>query len=207
VSKRIFSNDFFGSKSKRSPPQAAGIFYFDTTSCNVWGDEAFPETQDMPFRLTDGDSKDKRPALKQFGLSMRCVDRALPIWGKPEDGQASDKTLNTTLLSEIAPLLARYGVAPGAYISIADAAWGTETNRQALGNTCCITRFPATSSLDISSTVAPHILQCIACRGKGYERGFCAGRAILGALDREQEASTAAYRRTSPSQGCGDHHG
>lgn len=120
--------------------------HFDTTSCNVWGDYAFPETQDVPFRLTYGYSKDKRPDLKQFVLSMLCVDRAIPIWGKPEDGNASDKTLNTTLLSEIAQLLARYGVAPGAYIYIADAALVTETNLQALGNTYFITRFPATYS-------------------------------------------------------------
>ena len=45
-------------------------------------------------------------------LSTLCVDRAGPIWGKPEDGNASDKTLNTTLLSEIAELLADYGVPP-----------------------------------------------------------------------------------------------
>ena len=50
------------------------------------------------------------------------MDRAVPIWGKPEDGNASDKNLNTTLLSEIAQLLACHGVAPGAYIYIADAA-------------------------------------------------------------------------------------
>jgi len=35
------------------------------------------------------------------------VDRAVPLWGKPADGNASDKTLKTTLLSEIAQLLAR----------------------------------------------------------------------------------------------------
>jgi hypothetical protein len=29
------------------------------------------------------------------------VDRAVPMWGTPEDGNASDKTLKTTLLSEI----------------------------------------------------------------------------------------------------------
>ena len=29
-----------------------------------------------------------------------CVDRAVPIWGQPEDGNASDKTLNRALLSE-----------------------------------------------------------------------------------------------------------
>jgi transposase len=120
--------------------------HFDTTSCRVWGDYAFAETQDMPFRVTYGYSKEKRPDLKQFVLSMLCVDRAVPIWGKPEDGNASDKTLNATLLSEIAQILARHGVAPGAYIYIADAALVTEDNLQALGNTFFITRLPATYS-------------------------------------------------------------
>lgn len=97
----------------------------------------------MPFRVTYGYSKEKRPDLKPLVLSMLCVDRAVPIWGKPEDGNASDKTLNATLWSEIAQILARHGVAPGAYISMADAALVTEDNLQALGNTFFITRLPA----------------------------------------------------------------
>jgi transposase len=120
--------------------------HFDTTSCSVWGDYECPETQDVPFRVTYGYSKDKRPDLKQFVLSMLCVDRAVPLWGKPEDGHASDKTLNATLLSEIAQLLARHGVAPGAYIYIADAALVTEDNLKALGHTLFISRLPATYS-------------------------------------------------------------
>jgi transposase len=96
--------------------------------------------------VTYGYSKDKRPDLKQFVLSTLCVDRAVPIWGKPEDGNASDKSLNTTLLSEIAQLLACHGVAPGAYIYIADAALVTEDNLAALGDTLFITRLPATYS-------------------------------------------------------------
>jgi transposase len=68
------------------------------------------------------------------------------MWGKPEDGNASDKTLKTTLLSEIAQLLAHYGVQPGAYISIADAALVTEDNLAALRDTLFITRLPATYS-------------------------------------------------------------
>jgi transposase len=120
--------------------------HFDTTSRSVWGEYQFAETQDLPFQVTYGYSKDKRPDLKQFVLSMLCVDRAVPIWGKPEDGNASDKTLNTTLLSEIAQLLAHHGVAPGAYIYIADAALVTEDNLAALRETLFITRLPATYS-------------------------------------------------------------
>src|SRR5262252_9768840 len=120
--------------------------HFDTTSRSVWGAYQFAETQDLPFQVTYGYSKDKRPDLKQFILSTLCVDRAVPIWGKPEDGNASDKTLNTTLLSEIAQLLAHYGVQRGAYIYIADAALVTEASLAALRDTLFITRLPATYS-------------------------------------------------------------
>jgi len=120
--------------------------HFDTTSCSVYGDYQVDECQDVPFTLTYGYSKEKRPDLKQFVLSLLCVDQAVPIWGKPEDGNASDKGLNTTLLSEIAQILARYGVAPGAYIYIADAALVTEANLKALGDTLFISRLPATYS-------------------------------------------------------------
>jgi transposase len=94
--------------------------------------------------MTYGYSKDKRPDLEQFVLSTLCVDRAVPMWGKLDDGNASDKTINTTLLSEIAQLLASHGVAPGAYIYIADTAFVTEDNLKALGPTLFITRLPAT---------------------------------------------------------------
>ena len=106
--------------------------HFDTTSRSVWGEYQFAETQDLPFQMTYGYSKDKRPDLKQIVLSSLCVERAVPIWGKPEDGNASEKTLNATLLSEITQRLACYGVQPGAYIYIADAALVTDDNLAAL---------------------------------------------------------------------------
>jgi len=120
--------------------------HFDTTSHSVWGEYQFAATQDLPFQVPYGYSKDKRPDLKQFVLSTLCVDRAVPIWGKPEDGNASDKTLNTTVLSEIAHILAHYGVQPGAFIYVADAALVTEDNLAALGDTLFIPRLPATYS-------------------------------------------------------------
>lgn len=121
--------------------------HFDTTSMTVYGDYALPEEteeQQVPFTITYGYSKDKRPDLKQFVFATLCVDRAVPIWGKPEDGNASDKTVNNTLLSSIATFLGQHGVAPGAYIYIADAALVTEDNLAALGDTLFITRLPAT---------------------------------------------------------------
>jgi transposase len=123
--------------------------HFDTTSVSVYGDYRPPEDpqeQEVPFTITHGYSKDKRPDLKQFVLSTLCVDRAVPIWGKPDDGNASDKAINTTILSEIARLLAQHGVQPGAYIYIADAALVTADNLAALGDTLFISRLPATYS-------------------------------------------------------------
>jgi transposase len=120
--------------------------HFDTTSRRVWGDYQFAETQDVPFRVTYGSSKDNRPDLQPFVRSTLCVDRAVPIWGQPEDGHASDKTLQTTLLAEIAQLLARHGVASGASIYSADSALITEDHLRALGDTFFISRLPATSS-------------------------------------------------------------
>jgi Domain of unknown function (DUF4277) len=58
--------------------------HFDTTSRSVWGDSQCAETQDLPFQVTYGSSKDKRPDLKQCVLSTLCVDRAVPMWGKPD---------------------------------------------------------------------------------------------------------------------------
>ena len=52
--------------------------------------------------------------------------------------------MNNTVLSNIATFLAKYGIAPGAYIYVADAALVTEDNLAALGDTLFITRLPAT---------------------------------------------------------------
>ena len=115
--------------------------HFDTTSVSVYGEYLPPadpqdqQKQAVPFTITHGYSKAKRPDLKQFVFSTLCVDRAVPIWGKPHDGNASDKTVNNTLLSNIATFLAQHGVAPGAYIYVADAALVTEANLTALGDT------------------------------------------------------------------------
>jgi transposase len=120
--------------------------HFDTTSMSVYGDYALPEDQEVPFTITHGYSKDKRPDLKPFVLATLCVDRAVPLWGKPYDGNASDNTVHNTLLSNLATFLAQHGVAPGAYIYVADAALVTEENLAALGDTFFVSRLPATSS-------------------------------------------------------------
>lgn len=100
--------------------------HFDTTSVTVFG--AYEDYPDTPLNITYGYSKDKRPDLKQFMVSMLCVDRNIPIIGKTQDGNASDKTLNNELLSHISSHMAEHGFKPGASIYVADSAFVTTDN-------------------------------------------------------------------------------
>ena len=70
--------------------------HFDTTSISVCGAYALPEDAEQapPFQITHGFSKDHRPDLKQLLVSMLCVGGNIPIFGKLEDGNASDKTIS-----------------------------------------------------------------------------------------------------------------
>jgi transposase len=113
----------------------------DTTSRSVYGDY---EGKGDPFTITYGYSKQKRPDLKQFVISMMCVDRSVPIFGKNEDGNASDKGVNNAILTNISRIMARYGVRPGGYIYISDSAMVTQDNLEEMGENLFITRLPAT---------------------------------------------------------------
>lgn len=119
--------------------------HFDTTSVNLYGDYLAAQGEEAPFKITHGYSKDKRPDLKQFVLSMLCVDANVPILGKLEDGNASDKAINHRLLSEISGHMHQHGIAQDAFIYIADSALVTEANLERIGvRTRFITRLPAT---------------------------------------------------------------
>ena len=118
--------------------------HFDTTSVSVYGDY---DLADPPFQITYGHSKDKRPDLKQFLVSMLCVDSNIPIMGATQDGNASDKTLNNELLTNISKHMARHGLAPGAYVYVADSAFVTPDNlgkADSSPKTLFLTRLPAT---------------------------------------------------------------
>jgi transposase len=116
---------------------------FDTTSISVYGDYYLANP---PFQITYGHSKDKRPDLKQFLIAMLCVDRNIPILGAAQDGNASDKTLNNELLTNISKHMARHGLSPGAYVYVADSALVTKDNldKADAGGTWFLTRLPAT---------------------------------------------------------------
>jgi transposase len=147
--------------------------HFDTTSISVYGDDRPLEGQPaqpapaIPLTIPHGYSQAKRPALKQCVFSTLCVARAVPLWGKPEEGNASEKTITNPLWSTIATVLGQHGVAPGASISVADAALGTADNLAALGATRFLTRLPATSNACgrlIAAVVAPNAWEDVGVR-------------------------------------------
>ena len=119
---------------------------FDTTSVSVFGDyDLYRDDEDSSIlKITHGHSKDKRPDLKQFLVSMLCVDRNVPVFGKTEDGNGSDKTINNAILTSISKRMALHGLKPGAFIYIADSAMVTKKNLLAIGDsTLFISRLPA----------------------------------------------------------------
>jgi len=124
--------------------QTAGL-HFDTTSFTVYGDY---DCIDPPFEITYGHSKDKRPDLKQFVVSMLCVERNIPLLGVCHNGNSSDKTLNNELLTNIGKHMAKHGLEPGAFVYVADAAFVTEDNLKKSGqkNLKFLSRLPATYS-------------------------------------------------------------
>jgi len=120
---------------------------FDTTSVNVFGEynQCSDTDADVPFRITYGHSKDHRPDLKQFLISLLCVDKNIPIVGKIESGNESDKNINNTVLSSVSKHLAKCGIEQDGFIYIADSAMVTEDNLAQAGDSIkFITRLPAT---------------------------------------------------------------
>lgn len=127
--KETGTSKIFGEIARR----AAVIFeldtstgHWDSTSISVWGD--YRSSPEGAINLTYGHSKDHRPDLKQFMLSMLCVERNIPILGETHDGNSSDKTLNKNILSRIGKNLVQHGLAEGAFTYIADSAIVTEEN-------------------------------------------------------------------------------
>ena len=118
--------------------------HHDTTSISLYGDYRLTSEPTSPFEITYGHSKDHRPDLKQFVLSLLCVSGNIPILGKITDGNASDKTVNNDLLNRISDHLAGYGVAPQAYVYLADSALITPHNLKQLRDKLFISRLPAT---------------------------------------------------------------
>ena len=120
-------------------------FHYDTTSVNVFGDYRYEPEAPPPFQIVAGYSKDHRPDLKQFLISLLCTGKRVPVFGKIEDGNASDKRLNPELLSQISERLKEAGIPEQAFIYIADSAMVSRESLREFGpEEYFITRLPAT---------------------------------------------------------------
>jgi len=116
--------------------------HFDTTSVSVWGDYLLCSNEEDQLQVTEGHSKDYRPDLKQFLVKMLCIHHNIPIVGGCESGNASDKTINNAVLTNLSKYMARHGLGEGAFVYIADSALVTPKNLQAIGDNLFITRLP-----------------------------------------------------------------
>ena len=120
------------------------VFRFDTTSVSLYGSEyPEPEKESEAPHITHGYSKDHRPDLKQFLISLLCVDRNIPILGRVKNGNASDVTLNNQVLTDVSKYLAAHGFEDKATIYVADSAMVSEENLAKADQMRFLTRLPA----------------------------------------------------------------
>jgi len=118
-------------------------YNFDTTSVNVWGDYSKDESKSTAPKILYGYSKDKRPDLKQFMVSMLCIEGNIPISGKMQDGNSGDERLNNEELERIAKLMGPLKQNIGECIYVADCKLINATNLPLLDDILFISRLPA----------------------------------------------------------------
>ena len=116
---------------------------FDTTSVPLWGDYTNSQPNKKAPHITYGYSKDKRPDLKQFMVSMLCVEGNIPISGKMQNGNSSDDKLNNEELQRIARLLKPLGENITELTYIADCKLISPDNLNLLDDLQFISRLPA----------------------------------------------------------------
>jgi transposase len=115
--------------------------HMDTTSVSVWGE--YKETAGESLHIVYGHSKDNRPDLKQFIISLLCAERTLPVSAEFQNGNASDKKINGKLIAELPQIMSRHGLGKQDFIYVADSALATKTNFSLLGDDIrFITRLP-----------------------------------------------------------------
>ena len=127
---------------------------FDTTSVNVWGDYATSTPGGDAPHICHGYSKDRRPDLKQFTMSLLCVEGNIPIIGKVEDGNRPDCKANNEELQNLAAYLRGAGIARRDFLYIADCKLVDEKNLALLGSNPFITRLPASYGANREATLA-----------------------------------------------------
>jgi len=119
----------------------------DATSVSVWGQYE----GDTPFKINSGHSKDKRPDLYQFVISLLCTERDIPLASKIYSGSDSDKTISAGILKRVSDYIARYAK-DKKFIYVADSALINKANLAFMGgienpSIEFVSRMPANFSL------------------------------------------------------------
>jgi len=123
--------------------------HHDTTSVSVWGAYENSRYEGSPFEITFGHSKDRRPDLIQFVLSLLTAEKDLPIETRIYSGNEDDKTISKGILKRISAYMANYGIDSEGFIYTGDSVMVTEKNLVYMGGTDnpkvkFISRMPAT---------------------------------------------------------------
>ena len=123
--------------------------HHDTTSVSVWGAYENSRYDGSPFEITFGNSKDKRPDLIQFVVSLLCAEKDLPIETRIYSGNEDDKTISKGILKRISAHMAHYGIDSEGFIYTGDSVMVTEPNLVYMGGADnpkvkFISRMPAT---------------------------------------------------------------
>ena len=92
--------------------------HHDSTSVSVWGD--YINSEEGPFILNNGYSKDMRPDLKQFIFSLLCAEKDIPIAAKIYSGNTDDKTISKNILGRISKYMAGYRTGQDGFVFVAD---------------------------------------------------------------------------------------
>lgn len=118
------------------------LLHADTTSFSVQGEyESEDEEDQKSIEIVLGHSKDGRPDLKQFIISMISNQQGIPLFVKAHSGNSSDKK---TILQAIQRIKGGLQLADDVYF-VADSALYSEENIRHLGqNTLWISRVVAT---------------------------------------------------------------
>lgn len=123
--------------------------HHDTTSVSVWGAYENSRYSGSPFEITLGHSKDRRPDLAQFVISLLTAEKDLPIETRIYSGNEDDKTISAGILKRISAYMADYGIDSQGFIYTGDCSMITEENLIYMGGiespkVKFVSRMPAT---------------------------------------------------------------
>ena len=113
-------------------------FHLDTTSFSVEGEyNPSPSDEPTPIHICHGYSRDHRPDLKQFLMTLLCsADGGVPLWLKVASGNEND----TKQFAQVLKSFQEQWTTEGLFVM--DAAFYSESNLQQVGSLKWLSRVP-----------------------------------------------------------------